>query len=873
MSLCCAYPLISLPQDMWKDLLEAETARREQADEDNRKLRDEIWRLQNDSSSTTTNNHTKNVYNISKRQQMPSSRPRSGASNHADERNGSMSAASSTLVEQLRHENEELRREVGAQTSMLTSRNREKERLYQEIEDLKLGNLRGEGARSMAGDSIFERSASRAHERTASRASGGTRVTALSDGEREEYENKNGQLRDQISTLKLTNQELERQLEGCLDDLDKADVVKADLERAATEYEEEINLLTQDLQTMQAERDEALTVREDLEAEFESLKNEAQQEINALEAELDQKGQEIQRVEAELGNREENFKALQGEMRSMSEGVVRLEDDHQTNARKAQNLQQDVRDANQEIASLEKSLREASGKIERFTVQQESSQGEIAFLREEQDADKIKIGDLETALKKAEAGIQDEKERGRELEKRIVDERHQREVVGSKEKQEVQRIMNDLNREAASARDEARRLRKSLSSREIEATEWKERLVELENNLREALGDLSGTRSSLLTVRVDSDWVTAIADGLLQSVTKLQKELEETTTELATTRNTLSEKDRLLRHRDTLLENTGLESRRLSDLLDRERQARKADRFQFENLQKTTQHTNHTLVQHQSRVKELESGRHADKRKLAALETQLSEQLLERNNLLLALWNRLSTLCGPDWAHKHTLVNGRLPSIEVINSMLPAFGKNLLLAVKNIEGVLGGFKSKIRAVERDLWKQYQTLEHNLDVRSKKLDRLEASVHSRRMTPPGPSSEVAKLRGENRLLKAEVSILQRSESQTRQPPGTVPVHDVSRGPASSLARQRSHSTVDPFDPVDGAVLESQSVLHDDDPAEQRWVQRLRELERRLKAEREARLLDRNGARKRLEEGRAENEELRMELEREKIKRLE
>ena len=52
---------------------------------------------------------------------------------------------------------------------------------------------------------------------------------------------------------------------------------------------------------------------------------------------------------------------------------------------------------------------------------------------------------------------------------------------------------------------------------------------------------------------------------------------------------------------------------------------------------------------------------------------------------------------------------------------------------------------------------------------------------------------------------------------------------------------------------------------------KWIHRLRELERRLKAEREARLLDRSGARKRLEERDAVNEELRRELEREKVRK--
>ena len=51
---------------------------------------------------------------------------------------GSAAASSATLVEQLKHENAELRRDLGAQTSMLASRHRERERLQQEIEGLKL---------------------------------------------------------------------------------------------------------------------------------------------------------------------------------------------------------------------------------------------------------------------------------------------------------------------------------------------------------------------------------------------------------------------------------------------------------------------------------------------------------------------------------------------------------------------------------------------------------------------------------------------------------------------------------------------------------------------------------------------------------------
>ena len=54
--------------DVWKDLLEQETSRREQADEDNQRLRDEMFRLK--SATNTGLNHTTNIYNITKKRQV-----------------------------------------------------------------------------------------------------------------------------------------------------------------------------------------------------------------------------------------------------------------------------------------------------------------------------------------------------------------------------------------------------------------------------------------------------------------------------------------------------------------------------------------------------------------------------------------------------------------------------------------------------------------------------------------------------------------------------------------------------------------------------------------------------------------------------------
>lgn len=345
--------------------------------------------------------------------------------------------------------------------------------------------------------------------------------------------------------------------------------------------------------------------------------------------------------------------------------------------------------------------------------------------------------------------------------------------------------------------------------------------------------------------------------------------------ELESAKGNLADRERILRHRDGLLESAGLEARKLSEMLEKERQARRTDRHHYEQLEKSTRQALRSVTQQEGRVLELESARHSDRKKMNAMEAQCKDQLLERNNLLLALWNRLSTMCGTEWSHLHSQVNGKLPSIEVIALQLPAFSKNLLLAVKTVEGLVGGLKLRMRNVEKDLWKQYQTLEHSVDVRVKRLDRLESFVYGDGMAS-AISAESTKLRQENRALRTELTALQAQDMPPR--PGRnmqrstsgsqVPVTSAEGAYAAVTAFARHHST------TGVATLESHNHSQTDmgvHPAEQRWIHRLRELEKRLKAEREARVIDRNGARKRLEEGRAEYEELKQELERERQRR--
>jgi hypothetical protein len=372
--------------------------------------------------------------------------------------------------------------------------------------------------------------------------------------------------------------------------------------------------------------------------------------------------------------------------------------------------------------------------------------------------------------------------------------------------------------------------------------------------------------------------------------------------DLDTTKANVAEKDRLIKQRDALLESHGLESRQLADMLDKERQSHRTTKHQFETFQKTQQHTTRTLSHQESRVLELETSRQQDRRTIATLENKFKDQMTERNNLLLALWNRLSKLCGEDWTHNNKLINGRaLPSIETVATMFPGFSKNLLAAVKMIETLVSDFHSRIRSVEKDLWKEYQTLETNLEVRTKRLDRIETMARSAIPSMNEESrAEISKLRDMNKKLKVEINTL-RAANDVRtgafedapSPSPSVPTgprhKTVGKSRTSTMTRHHSSSAVETFD----RVLNSRGGTSSGKPADDntmsglgspsrtasgsqatdndwKWQIKLRALEQKLKMEREGRELDRDSARQRLKERSRENAELMKELERNRVK---
>ena len=205
---------------------------------------------------------------------------------------------------------------------------------------------------------------------------------------------------------------------------------------------------------------------------------------------------------------------------------------------------------------------------------------------------------------------------------------------------------------------------------------------------------------------------------------------------------------------------------------------------------------------------------------------QLShDRLRERNQTLLAVWKQIGQLCGSDWQNRNNLVNNHVPTEEVVDNMLPDFTRSLNAGLDTLKSIIKNNRSRVVVVEQDLWASYQALIQKVDGTSQKVQELETNLQAQRLSGTFTAvPELTKLRGENRLLKSELAQIDRA---------TIP-----------------------------NISES---------SEQRWLHRIRDLERRLKAEREARLLDRAGARTNLQLIEAENDLLRQELLTERTRR--
>jgi chromosome segregation ATPase len=267
----------------------------------------------------------------------------------------------------LKHEIEELRKESVAQTQVLSARNREREQLYTELEELKLQHMRDGREPS-------------------------TRINGESG--HENCEATINELRDRLTEMRIENQDQRDELQGVLRDFEQIDQEKLD---AQEDYQVEIDRLQEVIDQLVKESDDLREAKD----EAERVADELDQEIEALVKEAQEK---MAYQEREIRLRDEDLMAMKTDMQeALDKAYIDIESLEETvmnkNAR-IENLRNQLQDIEDEHAKLIQKYEDNIQQGSRLQVQQEVSARELQFLREEADNSALKVADFQAMERK-----------------------------------------------------------------------------------------------------------------------------------------------------------------------------------------------------------------------------------------------------------------------------------------------------------------------------------------------------------------------------------------------------------------------------------------------------------------------------------------
>ena len=269
----------------------------------------------------------------------------------------------SANVDALKREIEELRKESVAQTQVLSARNREREQLYSELEELKLQNIRN-----------------------------GREPTAHVNGDsgHEECEATINELRDRLTEMRIQQQDQRDELETALRDLEQLDQEKLDYQEEVDKLQDAIDQLAKECDELREAKEEVDQVADELDQEIESLVKEAQDKMAYQEREIRVRDEELITMKRDM---QEALDKAYLDIDSLEQTVM-------NKTARIESVRAQLRDLEEEHAKLIEKYEENVQQGSLLQVQQEVSARELQFLREEADNSALKAADFQSMERK-----------------------------------------------------------------------------------------------------------------------------------------------------------------------------------------------------------------------------------------------------------------------------------------------------------------------------------------------------------------------------------------------------------------------------------------------------------------------------------------
>ncbi|QSL64784.1 hypothetical protein MERGE_002086 [Pneumocystis wakefieldiae] len=616
------------------------------------------------------------------------------------------------------------------------------------------------------------------------------------------------ELRDCIAELKFKNQTLKEENKKLNLELENLDVLREnEMIKLEDNYNEELDKLHNLLNELNNENEnikiDKVNILKEINAlsqEYATFKTEAGVEIRVREEEMLKMASDIENYEEILKRKNDHINNLYQKIEEANIQINKLIHSH-----------------SETVQDLKEKHAHAEAVINNLTQQQEASLKELNYFRENSEnpfeISKLKKKNHILEQKIIQANEEIEYLKGNY---RLSKLEYNSDIEIINEKKDL--LLEDRNE--CKATNNHSLLSKQLANEKVNS--FQKAQYDLEKSLNEILGSNSSNINEIIMT------IKQLKSDLLTS----QEKIEELNSNLV-------KKNKILRNKEEMLESMIHENQQISEKLNKEISDKKYALRQLSKLTMSTESSRSILANRENKISSLEHTKIKDSKVLTALKNQYSNQLSERNNLLMMFWKRLSALLNSEW-----IQNIQLSNMDASNNF-SYFSKNSTLCIKHIEKLVHDFPIKCKELEHKLLKEYQIIVTTLENRTRRISHLENSLKEGISNQAILKKQIVDLKLENHEIKSE---LHENIKNKKAMQSSISSQETINSAKSDLSKKTLDSIKD-----------------------RKWILRLKELENRLKAEKEARIRDKKGAQERLADFLHENKELREELQMEKDNR--
>ncbi|KAA1114519.1 hypothetical protein PGT21_011974 [Puccinia graminis f. sp. tritici] len=649
-------------------------------------------------------------------------------------------------LRELENENVELRSQVNAQVKMLSTKNSEKDKLQDQVSNLKskvmdLQDELEQDAREFekiqqAGNiSLHDQAADEVREELNMYRDKSASALLNLEKRQKEIDELNAELDDRDATFNEEVQKITRQHSR---ELDAVKAQRDELQQAIHEREDQIAELSDRLReviNLQAETDKSLRETRSKLKEKEKDYNSILQDLEVAQTDLKEIGAGNRELAAEVHEKDQQITELGAELDELEQ---------RESNRSTVN--------EQVVVKLKQKLNGTKSELNELSVRHESCLSELKFLKDKHEELQSRHSEIEERRKK-------ESDLKRRLERELDD--LERELRGTREKMDLQAI---------AFKKEKRELQSSfqlaLDSKQKALAQAESDLDNLQGKLEVREEDIEKLETMLKRLESESNQFNQSQShdkfSLELEIERIQRDLLHSTQETQTYKDQNVSLQKQISKFQAAIANLKSEKDELSDKLLGVQRARDSLNEKYEEQTKNLRETQNNLSVNKNRLQSLEDELTSDHLQLNKSEHQYKDQISERNTLLLTIYQYLEKLLSSGSNHR------RISSAQDAKPFtnFTVFHENIINRLKNLGTMQSGFETKIQEVEKKLEKQYASLKRQHDTRMRQLDQFETTIKAATDTQRQWRARMTTKQGEVDAAKETCSELQKQISSLK-----------------------------------------------------------------------------------------------------------